>query len=55
MSVLKSVLYWLAVLVVSAVLVVLLILFLESRDQGGIHSDSHATETAGVADPDTMA
>lgn len=40
MKVLKSLLYWLAVLVVSAALVVLLILFFESRDQAGIDGDS---------------
>jgi hypothetical protein len=35
---LRTLLYWLAVLVISAVLVVLLILFLESRDQGGVRA-----------------
>jgi hypothetical protein len=47
-KVLKSLLYWLAVLAVSAVLVVLLILFFESRDQGGIDADSRAPAPYGA-------
>jgi hypothetical protein len=49
MRVLRSVLYWLAVLVISVVLVVLLIMFFESRDKGGIHSKGHGHGTADVA------
>ena len=36
MSVFRTVIYWLAVVVVSLVLVVLLILFFESRDQADV-------------------
>jgi hypothetical protein len=35
-SVLRTVIYWLAVVVVSVVLVILLILFFESRDQADV-------------------
>jgi hypothetical protein len=37
-KVLGTVLYWLAVVAISAVLVILLILFLESRDQANVDS-----------------
>lgn len=36
MSVFRTVIYWLAVVVVSIVLVILLILFFESRDQADV-------------------
>ena len=48
--ILKKILYWLAVLVVSLVLVVALILFLESRDQSEIEgSERGAPATTGPA------
>lgn len=40
MSRLRTLLYWLAVLAVSLVLVVLLILFLESRDDANIDASN---------------
>jgi hypothetical protein len=39
-SVLRTVIYWLAVVVVSVVLVILLILFFESRDQADVGANA---------------
>lgn len=44
--VLRRILYWLAVLVVSLALLVVLVLLLESRDDSSLESGSRATETA---------
>jgi hypothetical protein len=44
---LRTLIYWLAVLAISVVLVVLLILFLESRDQADVGAEApRAAETA---------
>jgi hypothetical protein len=47
--ILLKVLYWLAVLAVSLVLVVLLILFFESRDASQVEEDSHRLTPAQLA------
>lgn len=49
MSRLRTVVYWLAVLAVSLVLVVLLILFLESRDDADLGASSGSAPAASVA------
>ena len=43
-SVLGKAIYWLAVLLISLVLLVVLVLFLESRDDSSLESGSRVTE-----------
>ncbi len=52
MSVFRTVIYWLAVVVISVVLVILLILFFESRDQADVGAAAPRAGTPGVSSPD---
>lgn len=49
--VLKAVLYWLTVLVISLALLVALVLFLESRDESSLESGWKGIEKAAAATP----
>lgn len=46
MKVLLTILYWLAVLIVSIAVLVALVLLIESRDQSSVEEDSRAAQVA---------